>query len=350
LAAIGLIAAGLVALTFSPPARGQAGTPVRGQGDIALYWAEVRRIHSGQGYYDAAAAELTGRGYPTRSVWNWRMPLPMWLLGRLPDPRLGKAMLGLLAVALLLAAFAALARQTPTAGRDGAICALLLTGPLGFCALDGLYVSPCLWSGVWIGLSLAAYGLGRRGWGVAAGLAALAFRELALPYCLVCAALAVARRRWPEGIAWGLGFLGFAAFLGLHCVQVGPRIPADAHAHAQGWVQFLGAAFVIATAQMNLYLLLCPQWVAALYLTAALVGFAGWNTELGQRAGVTAALFVVGFACVGQEFNQYWGVLIAPLLCFGAARFPASLAELCRAAVASERQAAGGPSALSTLD
>ena len=34
------------------------------------------------------------------------------------------------------------------------------------------------------------------------------------------------------------------------------------------------------------------------------------------------------FAVIGQSFNQYWGSLIAPLLCFGVARFPASLRDL----------------------
>jgi len=43
-------------------------------------------------------------------------------------------------------------------------------------------------------------------------------------------------------------------------------------------------------------------------------------------------LYVVAFAVVGQQVNQYWGELIAPLLCFGVARFPASLRDLCQAA------------------
>ena len=52
---------------------------------MALYRAEVDRIRNGEGYYQAAAAELTARGYPTRSVFNWRTPLPMWLLGKHAD-------------------------------------------------------------------------------------------------------------------------------------------------------------------------------------------------------------------------------------------------------------------------
>jgi len=142
----------------------------------------------------------------------------------------------------------------------------------------------------------------------------------------VSAALALYRAAWAAGLAaWMLFFLN-------HVVQVAARIPEDAWALQQSWIQFGGAAFVVATAQMNAYLLLLPQWVTALYLVAALLGFAGWNTPLGKRAGLTVCLYVVAFAVVGQQVNQYWGELIAPLLCFGVARSPASLHDLWQAA------------------
>ena len=83
---------------------------------------------------------------------------------------------------------------------------------------------------------------------------------------------------------------------------------------------------------MNAYLLLLPQWMTAIYLAAALVGLAGWDTPLGMRVGLSTCLFLMAFAVVGQSFNQYWGALIAPLLCFGVVQFPASLRNLCRAA------------------
>src|SRR5690348_15840684 len=75
-----------IAITASPLASGFADAPDRGASDIELYRAAVARIQRGASYYDAAAAELTARGYPTRSLFNWRMPLPVWLLGKLPDP------------------------------------------------------------------------------------------------------------------------------------------------------------------------------------------------------------------------------------------------------------------------
>ena len=132
------------------------------------------------------------------------------------------------------------------------------------------------------------------------------------------------------------------AFYGLHRGQVLAWIPAAARAHSQGWVRLGGAAFVISTVQMNAYLILLPQWVTALYFMAAMLGLAGWHTPLGLRTGLTASLFVTAFAIVGQEFNQYWGSLVAPLFCFGVVRFPASAIDLLRSA----RWASGGRAGL----
>ena len=51
---------------------------------------------------------------------------------------------------------------------------------------------PSLWAGVLIGLSICAYGIDRPRTGVALGLAAVFIRELAMPYCLVAAAMVFA--------------------------------------------------------------------------------------------------------------------------------------------------------------
>jgi len=333
LAAFALTAVFCVAITLSPLASDNFRGLAEGEGDIALYRAEVDRIRDGEGYYQAVAAELGPRGYPTRSVFNWRSPLPVWMLGKMPAVELGKALLGLLALAVIVLAFEALAREQGHGLGRPLACALLLSGAMIPCVLGDLFVSPELWAGVWIALSLCAYGLHRPGLGAAAGLAALFFRELAMPYCLVAVALAWRHERRNELRAWIAGLAAWAVFYGLHCVQVLNVIPPDARAHPHGWVQLGGTAFVISTAQMNAYLLLLPQWVTALYFAAAMLGFAGWHTRLGLRCGLTICLFVPAFGLVGQEFNQYWGSLIAPLLCFGAARWPASIRDLWQASL-----------------
>lgn len=233
----------------------------------------------------------------------------------------------------MLTTFEALARE-PGAGVHRPVgAAMLLTGPLLFSVLGNLYVSPILWAGTLIGLSVACYGLERPGWGVGFGLAAVFLRDLALPYALFSTAWALIHGRWRETAAWAAGLAGWAAFFTWHAVQAHQHMPPDATAHAGGWIAWGGAAFVLATVQVNAYLLLLPQWVTALYLSAALLGFAGWNTPLGRRAGVVACLYGMAFAVVGREFNQYWGALTAPLFCLGVARAPVSVRELLRIAL-----------------
>ncbi|MBN2577725.1 MAG: hypothetical protein JXB10_01945 [Pirellulales bacterium] len=314
-----------------------------GAGDVALYRAEIEWIRGGEGYYQAALRELTGRGYPTQSVFNWRTPLPTWLIARLP-PGLGKALLASLGLLLLGMAFAAVARDgdnaqgtaapgTAVPGRWDSLAlpmltVLLLTGPLLFLVMGDLYLMPVLWSGVLITLSLCAYGVGRPGWGWAFGLAAVFCRDLALPYALLAAALAAWNRRRRELLFWMLGLAAWGVFFGIHAWRVYTVSPAGGLAHQQGWLRFGGMQFLFDLVQINAYLINLPHWAGALYFVAAMVGFAGWNTPWGRRMTFTACLFLTAFSFIGQEFNRYWGALIAPLLCFGVARFPFAIRDL----------------------
>ena len=330
LAAFGMIALFLLGISLSPLANDATDTQRRGSGDVALYKAEIDRISAGESYYAAAGDELRSRGYPTRSVFNWRTPLPMWLIGVLPTTDFGKAILGLFALALLLAAYELSYRESGV--RVAIATVLLLSGALLPCVLNNLFVMPELWSGVLIALSLCAYGLGRPGYAVAAGLVALVMRELAAPYCLLALIFAYRDRQRREVLAWLAAFAAYAGYFAWHAAQVAAMTGPNEIAHENGWLWLGGAPFVLAVTQMNAYLLLLPQWVTALYLVAAMIGFASWNSPIGERAGITAAAYLATFAFVGQPFNQYWGCMLAPTLCLGAARAPAALADLVSAA------------------
>ena len=321
-----------VTITLSPWAAGRVGKGSRGGGDTALFRAIADRVHGGEGFYQASAAEMPTRGYPTRSVFNWRSPLPIYLIGKLPDVNLAKGLLGLMALGLMVLAFEILAREQGHGLGRPLACALLLTGPLAPCVLFDEFVSPMSWAAVLIGLSICGYGLKRPGLGLVMGLAALFCRELVLPYCCLAAAFAWWYGRRRELLAWIVGLAAWTLFYGLHCWQATRFMTLEATSHQQGWIQFGGLAFVISLAQMNLYLLFLPQWTSALFFVAAMLGLAGWHTELGQRVGISVCLFVLAFALIGQEFNQYWGLLIAPLFCFGVVQFPASVRDLYQAA------------------
>ena len=206
------------------------------------------------------------------------------------------------------------------------------------CVLDELYVMHELWAGVLIALSVLAYGLRRNGWGIALGFAALVVRELAAPYCVVCCLIALNERRWREVSAWGAAAVAYGIWYAAHVAQVLPRIGPNALAHSDGRIRFGGAAFVVSIAQVNAYLLQLPQWVTGIYLVLSMLGLAGWTAPWGQRAGLTAAVYLGGFAIVGNPFNQYWGSLIAPLLCLGVAQAPAAMRDLWLRATADASQ------------
>jgi hypothetical protein len=166
---------------------------------------------------------------------------------------------------------------------------------------------------------------------VSCGLAALVCRELVLPYCLLAAVLAGWQRRWRELAAWGVGLACYGVFLAWHASMVFSLVLPTDRAHPEGWIQFGGLPFVISICQMNAYLLILPQWITAIYLCLSMLGFAGWNTPFGRRAGATVGGYLLGLMVVGHDFNQYWGAMLAPLLCFGFARSFAALHGLWQA-------------------
>lgn len=333
-----------LAVSLSPWRNGYVGRAPRGPSDVLLYRAEIERMQRGASYYDAAAAELPARGYPTRSLFNWRLPMPMWLLARLPDPRLGQA---LLVAAALAAGWIGTRTVAAECGRGAAAgSGLALAGALWACGLGQLYVMPELGAGVLLCLS-ALWSARRPAASVAAGLGSLTLRELSLPYVLLAAASAARGRRWKESAAWAGGLAAYAAWLAWHAAQVAPHVDPGAVAHESGWIRLGGAAFVVSLAQMNAWLLKPPQAASAIYLAVALWGAARWDTPTGRRIGLTLALYVAAFAGVGQEFNQYWGWMIAPLL---AVAFGPGAADLALHGTALAREAGRARKAVATAN
>ncbi len=301
-------------------------------GDVFLYMSEVRRIHAGENYYQVAAEELVAQGYPTASVFNWRTPLPMWLIGKLPNPLAGRLLVIAAGIAMLLMSFEAAAREQANIYRVAMPLTVLLIGPMLPCFQGNVFVLSEVWAGIFIAVSLAAYGVNLRFLGATMGLAALFFRELALPYCAIGLALALWERRPKESMVWLVGIAGWAVYYALHCWKVSHLIMATAEAHKQGWFRFGGLTFVVAIAQMNACLILLPVWITAIYFVVAIIGFAGWRSDWGRRITLAASVYIAAFSIVGQDFNRYWGLLIAPLFCFGAVQAPRAISDLWKAA------------------
>ena len=300
--------------------------PDKTKRDALLFSSVVYRVHAGEGYYEAFGSELRSRGYPTRSMFNWRLPLYAWLNGKLPDPIWGQALLSAVALATVLMAYWAVRAES---GVPVALATVALVGlAVAPCLRSDVFLTTELWAGTLIAFSVCAYAQGWRRLGVAAGLLALFFRELALPYCLICLALACWQRRRGEAWAWVSGLVSFGIYLVYHGVEVARHQTAADLAHEQGWVRFGGTAFVLTTVGIHILLAEFPPWTWAIYLPLSVLGLAGWRGEMGTRVGLTAGAYLAAFAVVGQPFNNYWGLIDAPLLAFGFVRSPASLRDL----------------------
>lgn len=286
--------------------------------DLALYEAEVRRMRSGESYYDAAAAELPARGYPTKSIFNWRQPLPTALIAALPRPDDARILLAVVGALILLLGFN-LIRCDPEFVPAAWIWAALTAVSLMPGIMPRLYYSSELWAGSLILLSVLLASSGRSAAAVIVGTAALFLRELALPYCASAAAIAWRRGRWRELAAWSAGMLLWGSFFAWHAAQVIGRMPPDATT-SRGWLCGGGIDFILSTAQMHFLLVLLPRWFTVLYFALAAAGFVACKSELGRRAATTFAAYVAFFALVGQPFNQYWGQIWTPLLCLGVTR------------------------------
>jgi hypothetical protein len=327
-----LVVAAFLALTgwfvvgarAAPPATPSVADYKQG-GDVELYRAIVERVRLGQGYYDAAGAELRARGYPTRPAFNWRQPTYAWLLAAAPNPRVGSALLAFVAVAVVVLG----RRWLREAGAHAALATGLMIASLAGCLVPNFIFLQESWAGLFIALSMCAFGLDRWRLGVASALAALAFRELALLPCAVGLALAVRRRRWPEVGAWVVGLAVWAALMLWHFSLVRAHLRPDDM--GRSWIAFGGARFVLETARWSPFLTILPTAGAALVLPFVLLGLGGWRAPEASRVALVVFGYVGAFAIAGNPFNDYWGAVYAPLLLFGLMAAPASVRDLAAA-------------------
>lgn len=310
---------------YNPP-----GPPPGSRTDLDLYATIVERVSQGDSYYDVAQRELRANGYPTRSIFHWRPPLYAWWLGS----RFGHAFARLILIGLVLLTTWVCARQwMEHCGLIGAAVGVpALVGSLAW-SFGGLtFVYSELWAGPLILLSACAFRARHRAVGIACGLIALFFRELSLPYVLVCLGVASWERRRLEVAAWTAGLFGFALYLGFHALQIEARLTPMDVASDVGWIRFGGTRFLLTITRANVFLMDLPSWVSALYLPLAVLGLCRPLDADDLRVSLTTIAYVAAFAVVGNPFNGYWGYINAPLLAWGLANAPRTLANLLREA------------------
>ena len=302
--------------------------------DLALYQAVIADVRGGRDYYDAAHEHIARFGFPIRSPLNWRLPTYAWLLSLLPNKCWIQGVLLLLGIAGLVLTFAA---ERATHDIFSAAFATLVMFGVFKWVLDGdAYLAQEVWAGVLIMISVAALRLGEESWkwrvlAAAAGIAALLFRELALPYCLVAGGLTLWQRRYWEAALWAKGLAGFGLLLAWHVLQVRSELAEDGIAGGGTgliqWIRCGGIDFVLLTARMNSLLFHWPTALLWLYLLLSLFGLAQRSDFASRVCCLAALLYLVAFAIVGRPENFYWGLLYAPLLPAGVVAGLAALAR-----------------------
>jgi MFS family permease len=307
-----IIALLMLAVGRAPVVPAEAATVVAPEGDLVSYQRIIERLRGGADYYTAAHEVLVADGYGTRSVFNWRTPAWPVLLAALP-PGGGQGVLAALALAGLLLVYRMLRED---GGVVVAALSMLAVGiSLGGIVAPASVVFSEVAAGTLILISVAAYGNGWRIAGLLVGLLALFLRELAAPYVVVAIVLALRERRWREVRLWGLGLAAYAAYFGWHWWMVSQQLGPMDRAYGDGWLQFGGLGFILATAGFNGLWSLGPIWLPALLLPLGVLGL--WAWPKGTLALATVVVFVVLFAAVGKPFNFYWGALYTPVLMLG---------------------------------
>ncbi len=317
---------GCVSLALTKDPNPAFVAPPGSTSDLDVFRKIINRVHAGEAFHDATHDELRVHDYPTRSVFNWRTPVYAWWLSSEVGWRAGPALLATLVI-LTVVAFS-LGVLEVNGLLPAALGTIFYVGATAWCFGGETHLFTEVWAGILIASSVCLYQRDLRALGFLSGLAALFYRELALPYCLVCLGLAIHSRRRREILCWMLGLSSFALFMFWHQQQVQSRLTSADLALTGGWIRFGGLRFVLSTAQTNIFLMPLPLWSTGIYLPTCVLGLFGNRSESGKRIGLTIGVYLAAFAIIGNPFNFYWGFLDAPLLATGISFAPAVLFSL----------------------
>jgi len=299
--------------------------------DLRLYRLINARLARGDDYYVAATEEQRSHDYPVAPGFTVRLPtLAMVTVALGPNGLI--ALQIMLFVAMILANARRLGIEPGGENRRPMALALLTAGiASGLSARYNMLHE--IWAAQFLALSFGLHRPGEGRWGAAwiAAAAALAVRELALPFVLLMAAWALWHRRWREGAAWIALIAVFAVALSVHLhlaeAQLRPGDPVS-----PSWLAIRGIAGLMYKVNNSTFLSLLPVWLSGPFVVLALFGWTGWRTQMGEFGALLTFGYAVAFMAAGRDNNFYWGVMITPLLFMGAAFLPIALPALIRSA------------------
>lgn len=309
----------------APASDTPTAAPKQRDTDLALYAAIAQRVAAGESYYTAAVDEQRARNFPVRPGLTVRLPTLAHLTALLGE-------WGMLALALLLLAGTLVVwhyRLRDEPGGPGQLRYILLLVMLGSTiGLKPQYlVVHEVWAGLLVALSLGLHRPGKWGWALLAAAAALAIRELALPFVMLMGALAFLRGKRVESMAWGVLALVFIGALLLHISHVSQFTNAS-DPTSPSWLALRGLTGWTSNIVLSSPLYLLPHWLAAPLALVPLIGWAGWRSEFGLTGFLLCLGYGIMFMIAGRDNNFYWALVVMPVWFVGLAHTPRAIASL----------------------
>ena len=311
-------------LTTRPPPIKLA--PKGGYTDVMLYKDITKAVAAGKPYHQAAAELHRAHYYPLKPFFTMRLPTLTVMAAKLGWGGLQNIAYGLVGIGIFLWVLA-LPEPFSAAERAGAGFAVAVGGSM--VTNIGLLALHEYWAGILIGLALALQVGWRRHWWLALipAAAALAVRELALPFVLLSLAFALCERRWREAACWAGLVAAFALLMVWQAQHVLPQVRAG-DLHSQGWNAMQGLSGFLKAVVFTSVLQPLPLGLA---LLGALLPMIGWGA-LSGRAGAFAGLMFSGYAVMIATFSRadtfYWGGIMLPAYFVGFALLPRALWQL----------------------
>ena len=280
--------------------------------DTQLYREVIRRVQSGQNYYEAASQLHRERSYPLYPFITVRPPTLAMASAHFGSTGLFVVAWGLLVVAIVvwlraLSGYSVIVRAS-AAG-------LLALGGASTITPAGIALHE-----FWCGLLLSiALGLSREKdwiWRLAFAATALAIREFAVLFILAIGFFALLGRRWMEVAAVATVVVVFAGFLAAHYIAVADvRLATDLQ--SPPWTGMRGPSALVADLSRISWLSLLPWSIAAIITFLPLIGW------VASPRPWLALVWFVGFgatiAIFARPNNEYWVLALLPAYLLGLA-------------------------------
>lgn len=325
-----LVLLGIAAwFTLLPGAPVKMATKPAQYTDMKLYHDIVAEMVKGKPYHQAASELHRAHFYPLRPFFAMRPPTLAEAAAQFGWHNLQVAAFGLM---LALVFVWAIATEGLLHWSERILVALAVATGGAAIANANLMAMHELWAGIFLSFALAVQVCWRKFWPLALLplAAALAVRELALPFLLLAGAFALWERRWKEVAAYAALAALFAAFMAWHghaalAVTSAKDIPSP------GWNGVLGFTAFAKGVALTSVLQNLPLKLAMVLAVLPLVGWAA----LPGRSGLFAVLLFGGYAAMISLFarpdNFYWGMIVEPSYLIGFALLPRAAVQLWQA-------------------